>query len=297
MQIVANGLRIEVDDQGPVTGQPVLLVMGLGMQLTAWPQALVDLLVARGFRVVRFDNRDAGLSQGFDDAGMPNLVLAGLKHSLRLPLRPVYRLADMAADTLGVMDALGIASAHVCGASMGGMVAQHLAAAHPQRVRSLVLMLTSSGARHLPQPGLRVRAALLSRPHGRAPDAVVEHLQRLLAVIGSPAFPPEPARQRQRLQALVARAWRPAGTARQLLAVAADGDRSGWLSGIRTPTAVIHGEADPLIPVAAGRDLLARIAGAQADFVPGMGHDLPDALLPRFAETIARTAARAGLSS
>ncbi len=297
MQIVANGLRLEVDDQGPVAGQPVLLVMGLGMQLTAWPQALVDLLVARGFRVIRFDNRDAGLSQGFDEAGTPNLAWAGLKYGLHLPLQPVYRIADMAADTLGVMDALGIAGAHVCGASMGGMIAQHLAAAHPQRVRSLVLMMTTTGARHLPQPSLRVRAALMSRPDGRRPEAVVAHLQRLLAVIGSPAYPPEPAAQQQRLQALVARAWRPGGTARQLLAVAADGDRSSWVGGICVPTAVIHGEADPLIPVAAGRDLAMRIRSAQADYVPGMGHDLPVALLPRFAETIARNAARASLSS
>jgi pimeloyl-ACP methyl ester carboxylesterase len=297
MQIVANGLRIEVDDQGPVAGEPLLLVMGLGMQLTAWPQPLVDLLVARGFRVIRFDNRDAGLSQGFDEAGVPNLAWVGLKYGLHLPLRPVYRLADMAADTLGVMDALGIARAHVCGASMGGMVAQHLAATHPQRVKSLVLMMTTTGARHLPQPGMRVRAALLSRPDGRRPETVVAHLERLLAVIGSPAFPPEPKSQHQRLQALVARAWRPAGTARQLLAVAADGDRSGWVGGIRVPTVVVHGEADPLIPVAAGRDLASRIAGAQADFVPGMGHDLPEELLPRFADTIARNAARAAISS
>ncbi len=293
MQIVANGLRIEVDDQGPVSGEPVVLVMGLGMQLTAWPQALVDLLLARGFRVVRFDNRDTGLSQGFDEAGAPNLAWAGLKYGLHLPLQPAYRMADMAADTLGVMDALGIASAHVCGASMGGMIAQHVAASQPQRVRSLVLMMTTTGARHLPQPGLRVRAALMSRPSGRRPEAVVAHLQRLLAVIGSPGFPPDPAVQHKRLHALVARAWRPAGTARQLLAVAADGDRSSWVGGIRVPTAVIHGEADPLIPVAAGRDLATRIAAARADYVPGMGHDLPDALLPRFAETIAQNAARA----
>jgi pimeloyl-ACP methyl ester carboxylesterase len=297
MQIVANGLRIEVDDQGPVGGDPIVLIMGLGMQLTAWPQALVDQLVARGFRVIRFDNRDAGLSQGFDEAGTPSIAWAGLKYGLNLPQNPVYRLADLAADTLGVMDALGIARAHVCGASMGGMVAQHLAAGHPQRVKSLVLMMTTTGARHLPQPGLRVRAALMSRPDGRRPDAVVAHLQRLLAVIGSPAHPPDPVQQRQRLQALVARAWRPAGTARQLLAVVADGDRSGWVGGIRVPTAVIHGEADALIHVAAGRDLATRIAGATADFVPGMGHDLPDALLPRFAEVIARNAARATLSS
>jgi len=293
MQLVANGLRIEVDDQGPVGGDPLLLIMGLGMQLTAWPQALVDLLVARGFRVIRMDNRDAGLSQGFDDAGTPNLAWAGLKYGLHLPLRSVYSLTEMAADSVGVLDALGLARAHVCGASMGGMIAQHLAAAYPQRVKSLTLMMTTTGARHLPQPGLRVRAALLSRPDGSQPEAVVAHLQRLLAVIGSPGFPPDPATQRQRLQAMVARAWRPAGTARQLLAVAADGDRTALVTNLGIPCAVIHGEADPLVPPAAGRDLARRIPGALADFVPGMGHDLPDALLPRYAATIAENAARA----
>ncbi len=296
MQIVANGLRIEVDDQGPVGGEPLLLLMGLGMQLTAWPQALVDRLLARGFRVIRIDNRDAGLSQGFDQAGTPNLAWAGLKYGLHLPLQPVYGIADMAADALGVLDVLGIPRAHVCGASMGGMIAQHLAARHPTRVASLTLMMTTTGARHLPQPRLRVRAALLSRPDGGQPEAVVDHLQRLLAVIGSPAYPPEPAQQRQRLQALVARAWRPAGTARQLLAVAADGDRSALVAAIRAPSLVIHGDADPLIPVAAGRHLVDRLTGvpgaAELDIVPGMGHDLPDALLPRFAAGISRVAAR-----
>jgi pimeloyl-ACP methyl ester carboxylesterase len=293
MQLLANGLHLEVDDQGPVGADPLLLIMGLGMQLTAWPQALVDQLVGRGFRVIRLDNRDAGLSQGFDQAGTPNLAWAGLKYGLRLPLQPVYRLGEMAADCAGVLDALGLARAHVCGASMGGMIAQHLAASHPQRVKSLTLMMTTTGARHLPQPAMRVRAALMSRPAGNRPEAVVAHLERLLAVIGSPAFPPDPAQQRQRLQALVARAWRPAGTARQLLAVAADGDRSRLVAGLRLPCAVIHGQADPLIPLAAGQDLAHRIPQALTDFVPGMGHDLPDALLPRFAATIADNAARA----
>ncbi len=292
MKLQANGLSIEVDDQGPVGADPMLLIMGLGMHLTAWPQALVDLLVARGFRVIRFDNRDAGLSQGFDEAGTPNMAWAGLKYGLRLPLAPVYRLADMAADALGVLTALGIARAHVCGASLGGMVAQHLAAGHPQRVKSLALMMTTTGARSLPQPSLRVRGALLSRPRGNSPQAVVDHLERLMRIIGSPAFPPEPALQRQRLLAMVTRDWRPAGTTRQLLAVAADGDRSSWVKGISVPTTVIHGEADPLIPVAAGRELARRINGAQSDFIAGMGHDLPDALLPRFADVITRNARR-----
>jgi pimeloyl-ACP methyl ester carboxylesterase len=292
MQIVANGIGIEVDDQGPAGAEPLLLVMGLGMQLTAWPQELVQLLISRGFRVIRMDNRDAGLSQSFDHLGVPNLAWAALQHLVHLPVRSPYSLADMAADAVGVLDALGLQRAHVCGASMGGMVAQHIAAAQPQRVKSLTLMMTSSGARQLPQPGWPVRKALLSRPDGSDADAVLAHLIRLMTLIGSPAYPPDALALRQRLQASIERAWRPAGTARQLVAVAADGDRSGRLSAIVSPTVVIHGEADVLIPVAAGRDLAARIQGATADFIPGMGHDLPQQLLPRFADAIAANARR-----
>jgi pimeloyl-ACP methyl ester carboxylesterase len=286
MQITANGLRIEVDDQGPRDGEAVLLVMGLGMQLIAWPQEFVDLLVARGLRVIRFDNRDAGLSQGFDALGTPNLALAGVRYMLHLPVHAPYTMADMAADALGVLDALGIASAHVVGASMGGMIAQHLAARHPQRVKSLALMMTTTGSRRLPQPALRVRRALMSRPDGRDPDAVVAHLERLLTLIGSPGYRPEPAAFRARLQATVARAWRPAGTVRQICAVMADGDRTPLLQHIVTPTVVIHGREDPLVPPACGEDLARRIAGARLDLVPGMGHDLPLPLLARFAAAV-----------
>lgn len=292
MRVVANGIGIEVDDQGPADGEPLLLIMGLGMQLIGWPDELVQQLVARGFRVIRLDNRDAGLSQGFDELGTPNLALAGLRYSLRLAAKSPYSLKDMAADSLGVLDALGLQQAHVCGASMGGMIAQHLAVRHPTRVKSLTLIMTTTGARNLPQPGLRVRGALLSRPSGNSPEAVVAHLSRVFSIIGSPAYPPDAARLQERLRASVARAWRPAGTARQLAAVMADGDRSILVRNLRVPTRVIHGESDPLVPVAAGRELARLIPGAEADFIPGMGHDLPTQLLPRIAQGIADNARR-----
>jgi pimeloyl-ACP methyl ester carboxylesterase len=293
MRVSANGIGIEIDDQGLPDGEPLLMIMGLGMQLIGWPDELVQLLVSRGFRVVRLDNRDAGLSQGFDHLGVPSMVRVVLRHALHLPVPAPYRLADMAGDALGVLDALGIERAHVCGASLGGMIAQHLASSHPARVKSLTLMMTTSGARHLPQPALKVRRALLRRPDGSDPAAVVAHLQRLLTLIGSPAYPPDPERLRARLQATVQRAWRPAGTARQLVAVIADADRSPLLPRITAPTRVIHGQADPLVPVAAGHDLGAKIRAAVVDIVPGMGHDLPLQLLPRLAEAIADNARRA----
>lgn len=292
MKLRANGIAIEVDDQGPRDGAALLLIMGLGMPLLAWPDELVADLVARGLRVIRFDNRDAGLSQGFDALGVPKVWRAGLRYALHLPLRAPYSLRAMADDALGVLDALGIVRAHVCGASMGGMIAQHLAAHHPQRVASLTLIMTSSGARHLPQPRLALQRALLHRPRGSDTAAVVSHLEQLLDLIGSPAYRPAPSLQRQRLTAMVSRGWRPAGTLRQLLAVAADGDRSALLRQIRAPTLVIHGHDDPLLPVAAAHDLAGKIAHAEVDIVPGMGHDLPLQLLAHIAARIAGNAAR-----
>lgn len=146
MRIVANGIGIEVDDSGPPNGEPLLMIMGLGMQLIAWPDALVQRLAGEGFRVIRFDNRDAGLSDGFDALGVPSIGWAALRYGLRLNVASPYRLADMAEDARGLLDALGIERAHICGASMGGMVAQHLAAAHPGRVKSLTLMMTPTRA-------------------------------------------------------------------------------------------------------------------------------------------------------
>jgi pimeloyl-ACP methyl ester carboxylesterase len=293
MKVTAgNGTTLEVDDRGPAGGEPFVFIMGLGMQLIAWPEELLQPLLQAGHRVIRFDNRDAGLSQGFDEAGMPNLAVAALRHRLGLALKVPYTLADMAEDTVGLFDALGLSRVHLVGASLGGMVAQHVAARHPQRVQSLGLIMTTSGARHLPQANWRVQMALLSRPDGRDAAAVVAHLERVMRLIGSPGYPAEPARLRQRLQTSVERAWRPAGTARQLAAVAADGDRSALLPRITAPTVVIHGEADPLVPVAAGRELAQRIAGAASDFIPGMGHDLPPALMPRLAEQLLANAVR-----
>ena len=293
MQVIANGVQIEVDIQGPEQGEPILLIMGLGMQLIGWPDELVQMLVQRGFRVIRHDNRDVGLSQGFDRHGVPNVMVEALRHRFRLRVRAPYQVADMAADALGVLDALGIEHAHICGASMGGMIAQHIAAKHPRRVRSLTLIMTTSGARQLKQAHPRVLRVLMSRPQKPDAQTYMAHMGQVLSVIGSPGYPPDPQRLQQRLMASFSRAYRPAGTARQLVAVAADGDRSPLLHRIVAPTRVIHGEADPLVPVPAAHDLVRKIPGAVADIVPGMGHDLPTQLLPHFADGIAENARRA----
>jgi pimeloyl-ACP methyl ester carboxylesterase len=293
MQIQANGIALEIEDHGPPGGEPLLLVMGLGMQLLAWHEDFVALLVQRGFRVIRYDNRDIGLSQGFDEFGTPNLALETLRHLLGLRVRSPYALRDMAADAAGILDALGIGSAHVCGASMGGMIGQHLAFEWPARVKSLTLMMTSSGARRLPGPSMKVRSALLSRPADTSLDGLVQHYVHLYRLIGSPGYPPDEGWLRRRLRTTLQRAYHPAGTARQMIAIAADGDRSSRLAAIRAPVQVLHGRDDPLVPLPAGRDLAAKIPGAALDVIDGMGHDLPMALWPRFVAGIASAADRA----
>jgi len=294
MQISANGVALEVEDHGSASGEPLVLIMGLGMQLVGWHEGLVARLVGKGFRVIRFDNRDIGLSQRFDHLGVPNLAIDAFRHTVGMAVRSPYTLADLADDTAALIDALGLKRAHVCGASMGGMVAQHLAVRHPQRVSSLTLMMTTSGARSLPQPGWKVQMAMLSRPKSPGDiDSIVDHYARIYRLIGSPAYPPADAWLRDRLALSTRRSHRPAAVARQLVAIAADGDRTPLLARITAPTQVIHGLADPLVPVDAGRDLARRIAGTKIDLIEGMGHDLPEPLWPRFADDIAAVAARA----
>ena len=279
MKIKANGVHIEVEDSGPgPAGAPrpaVLLIMGLGMQLVAWPPELVQGLVDAGYRVIRHDNRDVGLSQRMESLGKPNLLWAGLQHKLGFAPRPPYTVADMAADALGVLDALGVQQAHVVGMSMGGMIAQRLALAAPNRVLSLTSVMSSSGARGLPQARPEVMAALMRRPSGRDRQAVVDHYVRLFRVIGSPGFESPEAELRQRIEQASDRGFYPVGTLRQMLAVMADTTRAAQLAQISTPTLVFHGKDDPLLPYACGEDTARRIPGAHLIGVPGMGHDLP----------------------
>lgn len=290
MKVRANGLSLEVEDTGPGgTRDPVLLVMGLGMQLTAWPDDLVQALVAAGHRVVRFDNRDIGRSEYLDQLGVPNLLWATLRQRLGLPVHAPYTLHDLAADALGVLDALGIARAHIVGASMGGMIAQRVALRAPARVTTLTSLMSSSGARHLPGPRPRVVQVMLGRPTDLGEAAVLGYYVRLFQAIGSPGFPtPEPELRRQILASVRRGGYHPAGSARQLAAMAADAGRADELRAIERPTLVVHGQDDPLLPVACGEDTARRIPGARLVTIPGMGHDLPppvvervlDALLP-----------------
>lgn len=289
-QVISNGVAIEVEDSGADGSQNdrpvVLLVMGLGLQLVSWPQDLLDALQRAGLRVVRFDNRDVGLSQHFDHLGMPNLLWESLKHRMGLPVQAPYSVQDMAADALGVLDALGIRQAHVVGVSMGGMIAQRLALAAPERVLSLASVMSSSGARYLPGPKPHVLQALLGRPRGTGEQAIVDHYIHLFKVIGSPAFPMDEAAMRERITLSVRRSHHPAGTARQLAAVAADGRRADQLPRIAAPTLVVHGTDDPLVPFACGQDVARRVRGAKLVGIRGMGHDLPPGVVERLMQPL-----------
>ncbi|MFZ3081804.1 alpha/beta fold hydrolase [Rhodoferax ferrireducens] len=279
MKIRANSIDIEVEDSGPgAAGQVrpvVLLIMGLGMQLVAWPPAFVQGLVDAGYRVIRHDNRDVGLSHHFDALGQPHLLWQGLKYKLGLRPRAPYSVADMAADSLGVLDVLGIEKAHVLGVSMGGMIAQRMALAAPERVLSLSSVMSTSGAKGLAQARPEVIRVLLSRPTGRDPQTVLNHYVRLFKAIGSPGFPMPEHELRERILLGVQRGYYPVGTLRQMLAIMADQTRATQLRRITSPTLVLHGKADPLLPFIHGEDTARRISGARLVGIEGMGHDLP----------------------
>jgi pimeloyl-ACP methyl ester carboxylesterase len=290
-QIEARGLHFEYELSGPSNAcsqTPVmLLIMGLGMQLTAWPKELLERLHAGGLRTLIYDARDLGLSSRMDQAGRPSFVWAWIKQKLGFKVTPPYSIADLADDALALADALGIERMHVVGISMGGMVAQHLAAQNPARTLSLGLLMSSSGAPDLPGANRTVSKVMLApMPDQHDEDALVERYVTLFQTIGSPAYPTPQALLRSRARASVRRAPAPDGTRRQVLAIFADGDRSPLLKHINTPTLVVHGLADPLLPPRCGEDLAKKISGAKLVLIDGMGHDLPDGLIPEISDLL-----------
>ena len=287
-------LVIEYETLGKSDDPAILLIMGLGMQLTSWPEPFCQALVEAGFRVVRFDNRDSGLSARVSGRKQLPLSFAILASLFGLPIPSPYTLQDMAQDAIRVMNTLKIKSAHIVGVSMGGMIAQVFAAKFPERVLSLTSIMSSSGNVRVSRPTAKARRVLFSRPqYPNDKEAVVKHLIQMFEVIGSPGFPENPENLRRRITTGVRRAYEPAGTKRQLLAVIASGDRRELLHTIKASTLVIHGAADPLIPVAAGHDTADNIAGATLHVIEGMGHDLPSELLPTLAELIVAHARKA----
>lgn len=288
--VSANGITIEYEDEG--SGEPLLLVMGLGAQLIDWPQELVDGLVERGFRVIRLDNRDIGLST--EMTGEPPTTGALAKTMLlRRPMKSEYLLSDMAADAVGLLDVLEIDSAHVVGASMGGMIAQTVAIEHPARVRSLTSIMSTTGNRRVGQPKARLLKQM-ARRGALTPETAVDSSVDTFCSICGPTF--DETKFREMAEASVARSWRPDGTARQLAAIIASGDRTPQLRRLDVPALVVHGLVDPLVRPSGGIATAKAVPGARLLMFPEMGHDLPVARIGELADEIRANASRAAHS-
>jgi pimeloyl-ACP methyl ester carboxylesterase len=283
-QARANGIQLEYDTFGRTSDAPLLLIMGLGAQMVLWDEEFCGLLAERGHYVVRFDNRDVGLSTKFDHAGVPDLAKIMAPGADRSGV--AYTLDDMADDAAGLLGALGIDSAHVVGASMGGMIAQTVAYRHSAKTRSLVSIMSSTGNPALPPAKPEAMAVLMTpRPLDRASN--IEAAVAAAKVIGSPAYPADEARLRERAGRMYDRAFTPIGTLRQMAAIYAQGNRVPRLGAVTAPTLVIHGVADALVPVEGGRDTVKSIPGAELLEIEGMGHDLPQQLFGRITDAIA----------
>ena len=285
----ANGIELCYDTFGDPQAPPMILVMGLATQMIAWDEEFCGLLAGHGYFVVRFDNRDIGLSTRFEAGGVPDVQAAFMAAMQGKPIAAPYLLSDMADDVVGLMDALGIRSAHVVGASMGGAIAQTLAIDHPDRLRSLTSIMSSSGAADLPPPTPAALANLL-RPVPTDQAGYLESYVRTWKLLRVGSFPLDEARDLSRAGQNFARGLNPAGVARQLVAVLASGSRREALGAVRTPTLVIHGDVDPLVPLDCGRDVAASVPGAKLLVIEGMGHALPISMWRRIIDAIANHA-------
>jgi pimeloyl-ACP methyl ester carboxylesterase len=285
---VGRGVTLCYETFGDPSEETALLIMGLGTQMVAWQEDFCLQLASRGLHVVRFDNRDIGHSTHLK--GSPPTIGQLLRRSTR---NAHYTLADMAEDAAVLLAELELAPAHVIGASMGGMIAQTVAARHPQKVRSLVSIMSNTGSRWSGQPTLRLYPIFLRRPpNGR--DAFIAHMERLFAAIGSPGLPRDPDDIRELAATSYDRDHDPAGPGRQLAAIFASGDRTSELRRITAPTLVIHGSADPLVAPSGGRSTARAITGAKLMYIEGMGHDLPRAVWAKLIDAITENVARAG---
>jgi pimeloyl-ACP methyl ester carboxylesterase len=286
-----NGIELCYETFGDRSDPPLLLIMGLGTQMLAWHEDFCTELAGRGFFVTRYDNRDVGRSTRFDGSPPPKPT-----RLLTRRVRTAYSLADMAADAAGLVEHLGFESAHVVGASMGGMIGQVLAINHPERVRSFVSIMSTTGSRFVGQPAAAVYPFFFA-PMPRSREEYLERGMKMWKLIGSPGFPRDEAEIRDLLERSYERGLSPAGTMRQLAAIVASGNRTRDLARIKAPTLVIHGTKDKMVRVSGGRATARAIPGGRLELIEGMGHDLPRALWPRLIDAIERTAARAAVQA
>jgi len=284
-----TGIELFYEEHGDPHAPAMLLVMGLGAQMTLWPDELVAALAAEGFRVIRYDNRDIGLSQKMEGQRAPSPAVQVLRKKIGFPAKVPYTLKDMADDGIGVLDALGIDKVHVVGASMGGMIVQLMAIHHPERLMSMTSIMSTTGSGKLPQAEPNAIGALTAPLKGTDEETLMAHGLNIIRNIGTPdslEFPFDEAHQRERVLRNMRRSVYPAGLPRQLAAIIDDGDRTSRLAHVRTPTLVLHGEADPLVKLPGGEATAAAIPGARLVTIPGWGHDLPLKLVPRLAGEI-----------
>ena len=285
--VTANGLRLAYDEFGNPDDPAMLLVMGLGTQMIAWPVDFCERLAARGYRVIRFDNRDIGLSEKLEGTRTPHAFRLALAARLGLPLKVPYTLFDMAKDAVGVLNALDIGAAHIVGASMGGMIGQLMAGLYPFRVLSLTSIMSTTGRKTLPAADPKVSLHMIRRPVNADRQDLEDYAMETWRLIGSPGYPPTDEALREKIAASYDRSFYPAGHRRQMAAIIASGDRVELLRKVIAPTLVIHGKDDPLVPVEGGIDTADLVPGARLEVIDGMGHDLPVPLIPHFVDLIA----------
>ena len=284
-----NGIELCYDIFGAPDAEPIVLIMGLAAQMVMWDDEFCSELASRGFRVIRFDNRDIGKST-YLSGGSRITVMDLLKLRIfKIAPDSVYKLRDMAADVVGLLDSLGIKSAHIVGASMGGMIAQEMALSFPQRVRTLTSIMSSTGNLKLPQPTREASAALLAPPP-KTKDEYVARFAQTWKILRQGSFPQDEAKDRHRAELCYSRGLNPPGVMRQLRAILASGSRKDRLAALKTPTLVIHGTVDPLVRPAAGYDTAQSIPGAKLVMIEGMGHALPIPMWPQFIGAIAEHA-------
>lgn len=283
--VPANGIQLAYESYGDETAPVVLMVMGLGGQLTMWPDKLVEDLVAGGYRVVLFDNRDIGLSHHHKGETSPKILRQIILRRLGIKLKTPYALVDMAQDTMGLMDALQLDRVHLVGISMGGMISQHVAALAPHRINSLTAIMTTTGNPKLPRPSGKVMKAMVRRgPPPTKRDEIIDLSVATFGVIGTPGEDQNANGMRDRITRSFDRSYNPAGVARQMSAIVASGDFRKYTRRIKAPTLVVHGSEDPLVPIEGGRDIARLVRGAQMEVIDGMGHDVPPRFLPRITQ-------------
>lgn len=288
--VTANGIQIEYDTFGDGSSPALLLIIGAGAQLTYWEAEFCELLSKRGLFVIRFDNRDAGLSTKFDEAGIPDMMAA----MEGKPVDAAYSLDDMAADAVCLLNALGIQKAHICGSSMGGEIAQIISYRYPERVLSLTSIMSSTGNPELPQMKPEVLAAVFKPVPGER-EAYIEHNVNLWRTLWSPGFPFDEKRLRRVLAEGYDRSYYPSGMIRQSLAVLKNGYRKSSIASIKAPTLVIHGDGDPLMSVEGGRETAQLIPGAKLLIINGMGHDMPKETWSKIIDAISSHAMQANV--